>query len=155
MKRFAEYICWGIFWLYVWGLFAVLFFGRTSDLEIPIKEYFSCYANLEPLKTLTRYIRYAFAKKNAESLLLAFLNIGGNFILFLPMGFFLPCLFRNLRSAARTFCVVAFIIFSSEIFQGVFRIGVPDIDDFLMNLSGALIGFLVAKLFRFCEGMLS
>ncbi|MBR5188417.1 MAG: VanZ family protein, partial [Clostridia bacterium] len=60
-----------------------------------------------------------------------------------------------LRSAARTFCVVAFIIFSSEIFQGVFRIGVPDIDDFLMNLSGALIGFLVAKLFRFCEGMLS
>ena len=155
MKRFSGSICWVIFLLYVFILSTVLFFCRTSAFEISIKEYFSNYANLEPLKTLRRYVRYACIKKNAESFLLAFINIGGNFILFFPMGFFLPCLFRDLRSAANIFCVIAFIIFSSEIFQGIFRIGVPDIDDFLMNLTGAWIGFLIAKLFRFCERMLS
>ena len=155
MKRLSESIFWFIFLLYVFVLSSVLFFCRTSDSEMPIKEYFFSYTNLEPLKTLTRYIRYAYVKKNAESFLLALINIGGNLILFLPMGFFLPCLFRNLRSTEHIFCVTAFIIFSSEIFQGIFRIGVPDIDDFLMNLSGAWIGFLIAKLFRFCEKMLS
>ena len=151
MKRFSECISWVIFLLYVFGLFSVLFFGRTSDSEIPIKEYFSCYANLEPLKTLTRYIRYVYIKRDADSFLLALINIGGNFILFLPMGFFLPSLFRKMRYFLNNFCVIALLIFSSEIFQGIFRIGIPDVDDFLINLLGAVAGFVIAKLFGFCE----
>lgn len=151
MKRFVKMIGWSLFFVYIFCLSLILFFCRKANLRIPIREYFYLYANAEPLKTLFRYIRYAYIKKDTESIFLALANIGGNLILFLPMGFFLPFLFKCLRRWYRTLCVIAFMIFSSEMLQGIFRIGIPDIDDFFMNILGALMGFFIVKLFGFCE----
>ena len=151
MKRFIKIIGWSLFFIYIFCLSLILFFCRESHSEIPIKEYFALYANAEPLKTLFRYIRYAFVQKDAESIFLALANIGGNLILFLPMGFFLPCLFRNLRRGGQTLCVIAVMIFSSEMLQGIFRIGIPDVDDFFMNILGASAGFFIAGFLNFCE----
>lgn len=155
MKRFGKIIFVLLFVVYFFSVFLLLFMGRRVDIQTPIGEYFSLYANPMPLKTLIRYIRYVAIKKDAQSFLLAFANIGGNFILFLPMGFFLPCLFSELRRFANALFVIALMIFLSEVFQGVFRIGVPDADDFLINLFGAATGFWIAKLCSFCERFLS
>ena len=155
MKRFGKISFVLLFSFYLTCVLLILFFCRKADLQTPIGEYFSLYANPKPLQTLIRYIRYVTIRKDMPSLLLAMTNIGGNFLLFLPMGFFLPCLFSALRRFANAFCAIAFMIFSSEVFQGVFRLGIPDADDFLMNLLGAAAGFLIAKLFGFCGKLLS
>jgi len=151
MERFLKKIFSILFVLYIASVILILFFYRESNKQISIAEYFFRYGNFEPMKTLVRYIRYIYIKKDMGSILLALANIGGNLILFLPMGFFLPCLFRELRRPSNAFCIIAFIIFSSEIFQGIFRLGIPDVDDFLLNFLGALIGFAIAELLGFCE----
>lgn len=151
MERILKRIFSLLFVLYLISVILILFFCRETNKQISIEEYFFRYGNFEPLKTLIRYIRYAYIRGDMPSLLLALTNIGGNLILFLPMGFFLPCLFRELHRPYNAFCIIAFIIFSSEIFQGVFRLGIPDVDDFLLNFFGALIGFFIAELLGFCE----
>ena len=151
MKRLLKRIFSVLFVFYSMSVILILFFCRESNVQISIEEYFFCCANFKPLQTLARYIRYAYIQRDMQSFLLALANIGGNLILFLPMGFFLPCLFRELRRPRNVFFVISFIIFSFEIFQGIFRIGVPDIDDFLLNFFGALFGFAVAELLGFCE----
>ncbi|MBQ3489853.1 MAG: VanZ family protein [Clostridia bacterium] len=132
-----------------------MFFFRKPNLQIPIEAYFADCGNAVPLKTIMRYFRYACIKRDTESIWLAVSNIGGNLILFLPMGFFLPCLFRALRRSDHTLCVIALTVISCELLQGIFRIGVPDADDMLMNLLGALLGFGIAKVFGFCKKILS
>ncbi len=155
MKKHAKTIFYILFLLYISGVSAVLFFCRKSDFQIPIKEYFAYYANGKPLKTLLRYLRYVCIRRDAESICLALFNIGGNLVLFLPMGFFLPCLFRALRRFDNALCVMTFAVISSELLQGFFRLGIPDTDDVLMNLLGASLGFCMAKRLRFCEKILS
>ena len=155
MKRFGKMLFVLTFSVYFFCVLLILFFCRKADLQTPIGEYFSLYANLKPLQTLMRYIRYVFIRKDAQSILLALTNIGGNLLLFLPMGFFLPWLFSELRRPNNAFFVIAFMIFSSEIFQGIFRIGVPDADDFLMNVLGAAAGFGIARLLDFCKKFMS
>ena len=151
MKRSAKTIYWILFLIYIFILSVILFFGRKSHSQIPIEEYFFEYGNFMPFGTLIRYIRYVYIRKNAESFFLALANIGGNLILFLPMGIFLPCLFKDLRDWKRSLCLISFLIFSSEFLQGFFRIGVPDVDDFLMNILGAWMGFSMTKRLKFCR----
>jgi glycopeptide antibiotics resistance protein len=80
---------------------------------------------------------------------LAFSNIGGNLILFLPMGFFLPALFAELRRSRLCLFVIFCLILAAELLQGVFRVGIPDIDDLTVNMLGAYVGFLLSKKFIF------
>lgn len=151
MKRSAKTIYWILFLIYIFILSVILFFGRKSYSQIPIEEYFFEYGNFMPFRTLIRYIRYVYIWKNAESFFLALVNIGGNLILFFPMGNFLPFLFKDLRDWKRFLCLISFLIFSSEFLQGFFRIGVPDVDDFLINILGAWMGFSMTKRLKFCR----
>jgi len=71
---------------------------------------------------------------------IAIRNLGGNIILFIPLGFFVPLL---RRSSTWTSVLVAALIISAvvEITQGVFRVGVVDVDDILLNVFGAIFGY--------------
>jgi len=72
------------------------------------------------------------------------LNACLNVLLFIPLGFFLPLLwekFRSLRSAAAAgLCAAVFVEFMQ-----IFTYRVTDIDDLLINILGALLGFLAAN----------
>ncbi len=63
------------------------------------------------------------------------------------MGFFLLCLFPNVRewSLKKYTFVMAAMIIGIELFQLFFMCGHCDIDDFVLNLSGACLGFQVTK----------
>ncbi len=131
-----------LFGLYGIVLAGILFAGRTADLSVPLSEYFACRANVVPFQTLSRYIGFFLKRKDEESFLLAIRNIGGNFLLFMPMGFLLPALFSDMRKFGGVFRVIFLMVLSAEIMQGVLRVGVPDIDDLIVNLAGACVGFL-------------
>ncbi len=68
-----------------------------------------------------------------------------NIILFIPLGFFLPVVFKSNRKAYKTILVTFALTFGVEIFQ--YFIGrSSDIDDIMTNLLGGMIGFIVFKL---------
>lgn len=146
MRKFLTFA----FLLYGAVLFRILFLGREAELSLSVPEYFFLYANGCPGRTLFRYLSFFLAKRDRESFFLAFFNIGGNFLLFLPMGFFLPALFFRMRKPGRALGAVFPAVVLAELFQGVLRIGVPDIDDLLLNLSGAYAGVRLAEIFGFC-----
>ena len=70
-------------------------------------------------------------------------------MLFLPMGFFLPVLFAKMRRRMRCFFVILGLVLTVELLQGVFRVGIPDVDDLNVNMLGAYIGYLLSKKFLF------
>ena len=75
-------------------------------------------------------------------------NILGNMLLFLPFGFFVSY-FLNVKKAM--IVVILSIIASSSIEITQLYIGrVFDVDDILLNVSGALIGYFIYRImFKF------
>lgn len=67
-----------------------------------------------------------------------------NIMLFIPFGFFLPLTFQNKRKLSKTVFISLIITFSVEFIQ--YFIGrSSDIDDIIMNLLGAIIGYIIFK----------
>ena len=141
MKQFLS--C--LFFLYCVMLTGILFFGREAELSVPLREYFITRANAVPFRTLVRYVGYFLRQTDKESFFLALRNIGGNFLLFLPMGFFLPRFFSVERRLGGALFSVFLMILAAEILQGIFRVGIPDVDDLIVNMMGAFVGILLAK----------
>ena len=134
-----------LFILYVAFLVEVLYVCRTAELSFSAKEYFLAFANVCPFRTVFRYIFYFITRRDLFSFRLALFNIGGNFVLFLPMGLLLPVFFPKLRNPRTCFFAIFRMVLLAELFQGVFRVGIPDIDDLAVNMAGACVGILLGK----------
>lgn len=70
------------------------------------------------------------------------INILGNIIMFMPIGFLEPILFSKLNNLKSTailgFCISLFIEFTQ-----LFLIRATDIDDLILNTFGTILGYLV------------
>lgn len=73
----------------------------------------------------------------------AFRNIAGNIAAFIPLGFFVFDKFYNRFFKTIITCVI--IILMIECAQLVFKIGIFDVDDILLNTLGCLLGILAKK----------
>lgn len=78
-------------------------------------------------------------------------NILGNIALFLPLGIFLPIIFRNVRSLLKVTiiaCLCSACIESSQLISQHYHIyRSVDIDDVILNTSGAMLGYAIRQLF--------
>lgn len=72
---------------------------------------------------------------------LAFINLVGNVVLFVPIGIFLPYFREQQRQFGRFFLTVVLMIVCVELVQVLALIGSCDIDDLILNTLGASIGF--------------
>ena len=71
---------------------------------------------------------------------------GRNFLLFLPMGAMLPLLYPSMRRTWRFVLLQTLLLLAVESAQLILRCGSCDIDDVILNLAGALAGYLAARL---------
>lgn len=71
-----------------------------------------------------------------------FIQIGLNALMFVPLGFLLPLLWPRYRQLSRLAAVGALNSAMIELLQ-LFSFRATDIDDFLMNTLGAVIGFFL------------
>lgn len=97
-------------------------------------------ANLIPFKTIFYYLQ------GNNGLLIACINILGNIIALVPLGFLVPLVFSNINWKKS----VALAILSGltiEWTQLYLQIGIFDIDDVFLNGLGVMIGFWKFKLF--------
>jgi len=73
----------------------------------------------------------------------AFLNIGGNILLFVPFGMLAPFLLNGKYKALKTIFggfVLSVIFESIQLYTGC---GQFDVDDIMLNTTGAIIGVLL------------
>ena len=142
MKKFVRPILWAVFGFYCLVLIYILFLSRGSLTHYSYAQYFRQFTNFVPFKTIAEYIqRYNNGFRN-----LSVTNLFGNFVLFLPMGMALPCLFKKLNRFWKVVLWVLGMVVVVEIAQGVLRVGSIDIDDVIFNVSGAMIGYGIIKI---------
>ena len=146
MRKFARVLLWTAFAVYSVAVFSILFLGSRGG-RFPydsVWEYMKYSVQPIPFKTIFGYIRDVIDKR--WMLGLAIRNVLGNFILFYPMGVFLPCLFRSVRTVKKSLLISLCTILSVEIVQLVFRLGIFDIDDLILNMAGWILGFLTLSI---------
>jgi glycopeptide antibiotics resistance protein len=72
-----------------------------------------------------------------------FMNIGGNILGFVPLGFLLPLVFFRRWRLTMTVSAVFLISLLFESVQRYTGLGVFDVDDLLLNTLGGLLGYMV------------
>ena len=71
-----------------------------------------------------------------------------NIILFIPMGFFVPAVWKNFRSFKTMFFVGLAVSLGIELLQ-IFTFRLTDIDDLITNTAGTVLGYEISRRFSF------
>ena len=111
---------------------------------IPIAPYWDSmrdHINLIPGATICEYSLNLLSPSTTTKTVIAAVNLIGNMILFLPMGMLLPCLSARFRSLRRVTTLVAAMVAVVELTQLVTLLGMCDIDDLILNVLGAQLGY--------------
>ncbi len=135
------FIAYGLFLIYF--LFFAEIMGRTTVTN----EY---RYNLHPFEEIKRFIEWAkVSEKGYESMLL---NVVGNIVAFVPFGLFLP-LITKAKYNVITVTAMGFLTSTLiELIQFFTRVGSFDIDDIILNTTGAFLGYISYRIIRFVKG---
>ncbi|MGE5627923.1 MAG: VanZ family protein [Solirubrobacterales bacterium] len=81
-------------------------------------------------------------------LMLLFRNVGGNFVLLMPLGILIPLLSNKLNSIKKALMlgfIISFFIEMFQYFEDYFHLGfrTVDVDDIILNTLGAAAGYLI------------
>ena len=116
--------------------------GRNSGIVIWNRELFDMYVqnslNLIPFKTVLQY----FNRGTINQLVV---NIIGNLVCLMPLGILLPLNFEKQRRTEIFLLTCVSIVAAVEILQFVTLSGSCDIDDLILNVSGAFLIYLFTK----------
>ena len=100
--------------------------------------------NLQPGAEIERFLRVWNDPLYHRA---AVVNLVGNVVMFIPLGFGLPWANAPLRRFWKTLLVSAGIIILVETIQLITLLGHCDVDDLILNLIGVSAGYLLYFLF--------
>lgn len=131
------------FILYLFALVFILFLDSRGYRwsEVSFWEYIKWSSNFIPFRTINLYIHsIAHGTLNIN---IPLKNLGGNLILFLPMGIYLPLFIKRINKIRIYVITMTVLLLFIEVTQVVSRRGSFDIDDLILNMLGAVIGFAI------------
>ncbi|QOS78626.1 VanZ family protein [Paenibacillus sp. JNUCC31] len=101
--------------------------------------------NLVPLETIKPLLfeRYRYHTESWVK------NLFGNIVLFIPLGIWIPWLFRRCRKFFTFTGTVVVLLFAVEFTQFITRVGSFDVDDIILNTLGAWMGYIAFTLLKF------
>ena len=135
-----------LFAFYVISAAFMLFLMRESLWGVcSYGEYFRENTNFVPFRTVAEFADYLRSNDDIYGDISAE-NIFGNIIAFLPIGVFFPAIWKKQRRFGSFALTAAAVIISVEIIQFITMRGACDIDDFILNFFGAVIGFSLSRL---------
>ena len=140
--------------LIIWFILYVIFLLKITLLDsyyfrngfllvkwnkVVLYDYYYNVVNLIPFRMIIKlFIEYF---DGDLSLTLLIQNIIGNFVVCMPFAFFLPRLLKK-ENNLKVFLITMFVIVSViELTQFLTLSGTFDVDDYLLNISGAIIMF--------------
>lgn len=127
----------------IWGSSArnnFFFYPKDSNGFFDIKVWQE-NSNLIPFRNMIYYLN------STENLYLHDIinNTLGNILIFIPLGFFLPIIFRRYNKSSKVVIISIIISLSLEILQFALQLGQFDIDDIILNAIGSMVGFTILK----------
>lgn len=136
---FTNFLLYGVFIFYIALLILILF--RTRHLTRS--------ANLIPLRGIISFLsgNDLVSDKDRAVVLHAFAisNLLGNIVIFVPLGVYVT-LFNKNKGIWKNTLLIIITSAAVEIIQFIFRLGIGDIDDVILNSIGGLIGILICRL---------
>lgn len=139
---------WNIVLLCLYGAMMLwLLFHREAGGGEFYWEQVSARLNLKPFVTIRQFWRLL---RSAQPHLVSIgkVNLAGNIVMFVPLGFLLPGVFPGCKGFWRTFLAAGLFICAVEILQMLLLVGFCDVDDLILNLAGVSIGY---GLYRFAN----
>lgn len=156
--RAGKRTVWGILFACYGVVMLILLFDRGGSTDAPYWVQIRDNLNLIPFYTIGNYwdilVRPAYytakwgAMEYAAQLRHAIINLGGNVGMFLPLGFFLPGVFEPLRRWWKTGLCALSVMTVVEVLQLFSLRGSCDVDDLLLNVLGAWMGYGIWKIFN-------
>ncbi len=111
------------------------------------REYTESSLNLVPFGTIKLMINGLISENITTKYFI--INILGNFFLLSPLGYFLPKLYSNINKFWKFLLITAGISLLIEVLQLIFLTGSCDVDDFILNVLGAVVFYpIFNKLFN-------
>jgi len=101
------------------------------------------YLNLVPVINKVREFQ-KFKSTDLKEIMNYIFNLAGNIILFIPFSLIMFFVF-NIRHKSTVIIAALTLSVLIEVLQFVLSSGVTDIDDVLLNVTGAFLGWLLAK----------
>ena len=133
-----------LFLLYA-ALLLWLLFDRSVDWTegVRYRQQIKNNMNLIPFHTIRQYWKIVRLRQyNDVRFFHSVINLVGNIILFIPIGYFLPRLWRKLRKFFPFLFTCILSVFLVELLQLLTLLGSMDIDDLILNLAGLILGYL-------------
>ena len=142
MKHFKQ-ISKAALFLYAALMIYLLFFMRFGvEPDGTYWEKLSTNVNVIPFSTVKDYINTFYDRRST-----AIINLAGNIVMFIPLGFLLPCVCKKVKSYVKTLAYSMLIILAVELIQLFTLLGAADIDDLILNLAGVSLGYAFYVLF--------
>ena len=137
--------------VYIAVLFILLFVRHRGSwwMDLTPFEYARMHLNLVPFKTIGGYIKAVF--DGSMNLNIPLENLFGNLIMFLPFGLYIPFFNKKIDSLKKFILSIVPIFLIIEMAQFMTKRGAFDIDDLILNLTGAILGYLIWKRLDFAK----
>ncbi len=118
-----------------------LFLRSGFDIGGSYWEHLSMNINVVPLNTIRQMVYLIVNVSNPHLLPYAIINLLGNVVGFIPFGVLLPCLLKQAQFMKKFLLYTIGVIIAVELIQLFSLRGSCDIDDLILNTTGALIGY--------------
>ena len=146
-----------LFCLYAAVMLWLLFDRDNSGSGLPYWDQVLNNLNLRPFRTISNYLdvltrrdyyleKWGFASIYAYQARHAAINLAGNVVMFVPLGFLLPKVSARQRKLWRTMLTTALLVMLVEMVQLFSLRGSCDVDDVILNVLGAVIGYGIYKI---------
>lgn len=139
--------------VYIAILFILLFVRQRGNwwTDLSMFEYARMHLNLIPFRTIGGYVDAMINQTMNFNIPLE--NLLGNLFMFLPAGMYLPFFSEKVDSIKKCMLGMIPIFFVIELGQFLTKRGAFDIDDLILNMVGAVIGYLLFQS-RLVQGIL-
>lgn len=140
-QKLKKNITWILFILYIIFLLSTIVYTKLTTgaiyPELNIK------SNLVPFTSIIETITLLLTKTQGFYHIFDYLIL--DIILFIPLGLFLPILFPKTKKIKNFILICLTISIIKELFQLLLNVGMFNIDDIILNLSGAIISYTIFK----------
>lgn len=140
-QKLKKNITWILFILYIIFLLSTIVYTKlttgTIYPELNIK------SNIVPFTSIIETITLLLTKTQGFYYIFDYLIL--DIILFIPLGLFLPILFPKTKKIKNFILICLTISIIKELFQLLLNVGMFNIDDIILNLSGAIISYTIFK----------
>jgi len=127
-----------VLFLFLWFLIQ-----RTLEPFVLVLDRTPEPPNLVPLRGLVLMLQRAIDVDHRFTWFIVAINILGNVLIFIPIGFLVSVLTPNRHKGWLAFLIGLAISLTIELIQLSFIIRVFDVDDLILNSSGAWLGFVI------------